>query len=172
MCHISNNDLLILLPLPPECWKCSRSPPHLLLHSAKLWLPVCQASTLPMQLHHPGCMFLIVVRCTYDLLLSKCIYVYRKGQLVLFIQEFQTQPTTDSIKKQDKQNSEEREGSIVKSQWLLSKRSGVQFPAPTWLSQLTACTLVPGYLVPSSGFLGHCIHMVHICTCRQNTHIL
>jgi hypothetical protein len=31
-------------------------------------------------------------------------------------------------------------------------------------------TLVPGDPTPSSGFNRHCMHVVHILKCRQNTH--
>lgn len=47
-------------------------------------------------------------------------------------------------------------------------RTGSQSPHGT--SQLSV--IVPGDLVASSGFFGHCIDMVHSCSCmRTPTHI-
>ena len=57
------------------------------------------------------------------------------------------------------------------TQWLgaLAGLGGSRFEsrAPTcWLT--IAVTPVSGDPVPSSGLLGHCMHIVHKYTCRQN----
>ena len=54
----------------------------------------------------------------------------------------------------------------------LKARSYRAFPAPTW--QLTfSDTLVPeGISVPSPGFQGHCMHMVHIHAIKTPMHII
>lgn len=54
---------------------------------------------------------------------------------------------------------------LNKENWLLGQRTQVQSPAPT-LELTTVSSPVPRNPMLSSGFRGHCIHTVHIYTCR------